>query len=414
MDDQNLKTIERLIEALKADAKDAQSVYDDGIYYLPRGLWVHGWLDFPGLTFARRSLQLDREQLRNGTRYPIQINRVAISIPGNPIAREGQDGLIRNSTSMLNDLDIRVSVPFRQHYSRQSVVAAGIAPKPTSTPPTRAFGESSLWGQNVLLFDRPLIIGRQSGIDWDISSFPAMRSPSGGDGAWDLPPNEDDTLDATMSYFERGGLMQGSARTHRTQIRADASAQRRRDASTPNNLPLQRQIVQAGEPLPFPGGWGAVSYETPARTIAYWDPQSSFPANAFKTKSPVQGGGAQLYGMATAIDQIGLDDYITGAARFPTAKPAPVSGMLGTRVRCRGAVESSWWWRPGIPLNLMLDTVTDAAVYELDVPLTLMPGDSVDVSIDAPASAFSAVDGYEPGLRYPIAVAFNGFTAIEG
>lgn len=415
--------IERLVEALKRESHEAGAVFDSGIWYAPRSLWTAGVLDVAGglapvpSSYETVEVQLDRSKLRNPGRHPIQINRLALSIIGNPFAQstevdmpQGAAGY-HNTMSALNDIRARVSVPFRQYYARNMPTVSSISPQPVGQPPVQRNGAgfenaSSLWGLSHLMFDRPLYIGKQTGLEWGLSSAMALRWPGGPD--INIPDVPDALLPVTMSWLEEGGLFAGSARSRRVDLRFDSSLGRLRLAAALTREDKQK-LVDSGQPIPLPGGFVAPAY-VGAQDIPFWDPASSYPPNMFKRQSPVRSGAAKILGMTMAIDQITLDDIAT--VSMTQTKMAQYSSMLGMRNRLSGGVDSTWWARQGIPTNLFMDTITNAAVYELDVPLTLVPGDSVNITIQVPGEAFASA-GVAAG-RYNIGVALNGFAAIEG
>jgi hypothetical protein len=128
--------------------------------------------------------------------------------------------------------------------------------------------------------------------------------------------------------------------------------------------------------------------------------------------------------MGVAINQIDYDDFAAADADglgFDTnlgMKFGPVSQRIGCRARMGAGVNTDWWWRPGAPLALVLDTITPALVYKLPEPITLSPGDTLSVEADVPGtnyfdSELASITG-ETDSRVQLGVSFNGYTAIEG
>ena len=117
--------------------------------------------------------------------------------------------------------------------------------------------------------------------------------------------------------------------------------------------------------------------------------------------------------MTSTIDQIAFDEELAPA--FPASVIAPVSTRIGSRVRLVGGPVNDYWWRPGAPMALTFDTTTPAAVYWLDEPITLMPGDALDVIAEVRTDSFASEDiNAAYAAMYQFGISFNGFTAING
>jgi hypothetical protein len=59
-----------------------------------------------------------------------------------------------------------------------------------------------------------------------------------------------------------------------------------------------------------------------------------------------------------------------------------------------------------------MDSITHAGVYKLPCPITLGPGDTLDVEMSLPAIDVSAQ--IENDVPFQYGIALNGFAAIEG
>lgn len=400
------------------DPKDATSA---GVWFEPRSLWcvknviLDDYAIGEGGSFGPTlTIPLQRNAFRNGTRFPFQVQRIAISAVGYPLARPDVLGMQAadnaagpanlNGTCALARVTFQVSSPFRQQWSRTVVSGNGLAPLPTYTPnvPAADSGKSSLFGLNSLMFDRPLIIPRNGAVEWSMSSLQGMRWAAGAGGtvsAFNLPSTD---LPMTMSYLEKGGLFCGSARSSRVNLRTNQSP----IAPVPGD--------DSGFPYALPPGF--VPMVGGSGNVPFWDPTSTFDASSFRTKNATKAGSTNIYGMTLAIDQTAFDTGVL--AQFTDGVVAPVSQRIGTRVRVVGGPATDYWWRPGAPAALVFDTITPAAVFQLDEPITLEPGDSLDVSLAVPAAS-SFVDGgvtvsQATAASYQFGVSFNGFAAITG
>jgi hypothetical protein len=432
MADSNIK---RLLDLMRMDV-DPNDAAKAGVWYEPRSLWcvkhvrlvdyIAGPL-FDGFTFAGPVLDvpLPRNCFRNGTKYPITVNRFAISGVGYPFAvadvpamqdenflPDGTPGPANlNSTSMINTLRFTIASPYRKTYSQTQNLAVGFSPRPTSDPST-GNPASSLFGMTTLKYDKPLVLPKNSQIEWDVSSLQGMQfvPQVGNEGSIEDPvsfPSAD--LPAVLSYLEQGGLFAGNARSRNMNIRTNLSG----------NVPVPGQD---GWPWALPPGFAPLGG---GATVPFWDSLSRFDTQSFREQNVTRAGSTHMYGMNALVDQLQYDsDVIGGHDGFPgflLAKMAPVSSRIGTRVRLVGGPSSDYWWTPGAPMALVMDTMTPALVYWLEEPITLLPGDALDVHAGVNTSAF--LPGEFAGLQgvqqmyageYQFGISFNGYTAIDG
>ena len=416
--------IKRLVDLMRSnvDPADAASA---GVWYEPRSLWLVKnvnlleYLPFGGEGGFGPSLtvQLPRNPFRNGTRFPITINRMAMSGVGYPFARPDVGAMQAatpgpadlNGTTVINTMRVTLASPYRTTFSMTPSLLTGLAPQPTSGPSLKntAFrGFSSLFGANGLRFDKPLILPKAGHIEWDVSSLQGLRfvPQPGNEGTrgiqTDLPLND---IPCVLSYLEKGGLFAGNSRSRNMMLRQSQGGV----APTPG---------EQGYPYALPPSFIA---PPSGAALPFWDPLSRFDTQMFRAANATRAGSTEIYGMTAAIDQFQFDADTIFNAGFPNAVVAPVSTRLGTRVRLVGGPASDWWWAPGAPMALVMDTQTPAAVYWLDEPITLMPGDALDVTVQVrvPGSFEDAVSGQIPtafALQNQFGISFNGFTAITG
>lgn len=402
---------------------DPQDAAAGGVWYEPRSLWyVKGITlseyEIPGATGPTDfgtglTVQLPRNPFRNGTRFPIQINRIAISAVGYPLARpdvaamqdESPGPADLNGTSVINRLKFNIAAPYRKNYTRTLAIGTGLTPRPTAEPPT-GDGTSSLWGTTTLRYDKPLIVPKNGYIEWDLSSIQGMRWLAGAGGtaaAFNLNAAD---MPLVMSYLEAavdsrgrtpGGVFPGNARSCASVIRTNLAT----TTPVPGN---------DGYPYLLPPGFGPST--AGGASVPFWDPQASFDGPTYRRQNVTRAGSTNCYGMTCAIDQRVFDAAVL--EEFPQAVIAPVSTRLGSRIRLLGMPSNSYWWTPGAPLALVLDTVTPAAVYWLDEPITLEPGDTFEISLTVPAPSPEAAFQSLYANAYQYGISLNGFTAISG
>jgi hypothetical protein len=418
--------IKRLMDLMRAEV-DPNDAAKAGVWYEPRSLWCVKNIDRAaylaltgdgyGAVGPVLTVQLPRNCFRNGSKYPVMINRFAISGVGYPFVRPdaeamqdeafpvgGFPGVANlNGTSVINTIRFTIASPYRQTFSQSPNLAAGFAPRPTSDPSVP--GASSLFGATTLRFDKPLVLPKNSQIEWDVSSLQGMQFVPvvGNEGSLtESTPLASAALPAVLSYLEAGGLFVGNSRSRDMLIRTNLSG----------NTPVPGED---GWPYALPPGFAALGG---GAQVPFWDPQARFDTQTFRSQNATRAGSTDIYGMTAAIDQIDFDDAVL--EDFPLAKMAPVSTRLGTRVRVVGGPTSDFWWTPGAPMALVMDTLTPALVYWLDEPITLLPGDTLDVSVGVNTGAFIGEGGLPPNAfqmnanTYQFGISFNGFTAIDG
>lgn len=368
----------------------------DGIIYEPRSIW-----DLQRAAAGETELVFDREHLMNGTRHPITLRRMAIS-PIGYILRRVSRGINAptaqnswNGLHLINELRIRITAPFRQHYSRYEIRLPGYQPRPRWPAPVAATYAaayaSCLLGTSRLDFDHPLVVPRTAGLEFSMTGY---LLPTGY-----APADPTTRSRASVLWQEAGGSFAGAGRYRAGQLVAEVN-------------PAVEFNPDSPVPLP-PDGMGANSgagFST--------DPWANghFTAADFKAQDDVRQGTAKLTGLAVHIDQIDYDAAIDAlGAPFAGWPVAPNCLRVGTRVRSE--VVGEWWWRPGAPMGLVLDTITPALVYELPEPITLGPGDSLNVRAELPGTVAvsnpeGGTDNVNPVIN--LGIAFNGEAAIEG
>ncbi len=383
----------------------------EGLLYEPRSLWsIANVVAGAGL----QTVRFDKRHFYNGERWPIEIRRMVLSGINYTLADTVDTGGAwaadvgaNESAAVINRMRIELSVPQRYHLnSKRRPLVASLAPRPRFGPEpgsTYATPPSSLWGQCYLNFDKPLILPRTATIEWNLSAYTPFASDDG-DSDQGVP------VQATMLWQEEGGLNPGSARSRRVQLQPYTG-----DLSQPD--PLDKWPYPAdGYGSGIPGAGAGVA------STDWWGGLSRFPAaggentpapvqpatnqGSFASQESTRAGSTRLLGMRTHIDQIAYDDaYIV---QNSGNQPSPLSTRIGTQVHTVNGGSNTEWWRPGAPLCLVLDTHTPASVFELAVPITLGPGEQLEVQIEVPAN--------HPTFQttYHLGVAFNGFAAIEG
>ncbi len=372
---------------------------NNGFWYQPASLWSIGYVD-ASANVASVRFNFKREHFRNPTRHPITLNRFAICGVNYPFTIQNIPATAQPSSAesaMFNKARIRIAAPYRRGYSRDEIPLASYSPRSTGWMSGNTLSDSSLFGVNYLRFDKPILLPRKSALEVALTGMVRMST------TWGAPfVFSNAARNGRFFFHESGGLFSGSSRQKGLTVH------------------------QGGNIAPIPDPYSGIPYSIPPDyAIAaeaginpiLWPPQSQMNARDYEQQEGTRSGSTETYGMGVFIDQIDWDDAAKasvlateGTAAGPLYQISMNASMLGCRARAKHAPgPNDWWWRPGAPLSLVLDTITSALVYDLPEPITLSEGETLDVTmvVDAAATA-GAASGYQVGIS------FNGWTAIEG
>jgi len=380
---------------------------EGGLWYQPASLWSVAYVDASAAVASVRA-NFNRQHFRNATRHPITLNRFAINGVNFPVdIMNIATATARNvaNSAMLNKAALRINAPFVKSYSREEINLANYSPRPTGWMSGATQSDSSLFGVNYLKFDQTILLPRKSALEVSLGGDIRKATNYFALGFNIFFGGVDTAEPRTGRFFfhESGGLFSGNSRQKELTVLNGA-----------NVVPLPDPY--SGIPFGLPDGYG-VPLEAGAGPINLWPPQSQMNARDYEQQEATRSGSTEVYGMGIFIDQIDWDD-VTKAAFLalqatppgPLYKIAMTTAMVGCRARAKHAPgPNDWWWRPGAPTCLVLDTITEALVYDLPEAITLGPGDTLDVSLKLPAAAAASA-----ATKYQVGISFNGFTAIEG
>lgn len=385
------------------DLSDVDIVRKTGVpvgptLFEPRVLWSVARVPVTSVDTAPQTVVMDRQHFFNGERYPVTIDRVLVS-PINYARKRYADptqaaGPAEGLNANTNILGIKVTLSARQRqsYSRRPVPLVSFGDTPTAPQAPYEDTEagtpglvSSYTGQVYRTFDKPLVIPRDTTIQFDLTAF---------DG--NTPVQAADLVKYQITFWEKYGIFGANARVHpeRPGILADA--------------------LNAGA-QPFGGVLSPVAL-VPSQNASsqLWPNGSSFPGRNFKRQSYSAEGAVEFIGMGVMIDQIDYD--FTNTTLVGSVANTPMA-MLAQRIGCRARLADSgsraWWWRPGAPLALVMPTITPALVYVLDEPITLTRGDRVEVELTIPPVTLDG-QGAAISRTDEVGVALSGYAAIEG
>lgn len=347
---------------------------------------------------------MSRENFRNGTRNPVVLDRMLLApvgytfndFPGlrtPPVAV----GDIDACAAVLERCKVLVTAPDRFGWSWRTNLIAGLC-------------EEQVHDQTMRVDPlRPYSAGLLNTLRWDFPEEHAMILPRGGALGIDLglvllqpgglQADEVENAYATIAWHEEYGIVGGDARTKRVPLRW-------------SNL--------APPMFPFFAADG-LGFNQPGQTGQLYPPESSFTSKDWRQQQQTQAGSTKVTGFSIAIDQIAWEDAIQDIAPPPPFAPfagQPLASLaLRLPVRMAGTTDGGSkmeWWRPNAPLALVMPSMTPAKVFRLMQPITLNPGDCLEVELETPGG-FQALPSDPPIFpTYQIGVSFTGYARIEG
>jgi hypothetical protein len=249
-------------------------------------------------------------------------------------------------------------------------------------------------------------------VEWELGGLPLAGR--GGGGGSQIPAAEANHPVVYRLFQESGGPFAGNTRGDGWARPPIATTATQAVFQQEEGFPFVQDPISQIEGVPAAvegGGGGAFMGDSwgLSRTVANGNINAVINGRSFKEQAPNRSGAAKLTGMRIMYNQITYDNSVT-IGTYGTDPPEVLSNRIGTRARNISGT-NEWFWRPGAPLSLVLDTITPALVYSLPRPITLGPGDTLDVEMNFPG-VLSAQ--YEEDVPFQIGVSLNGFAAIEG
>jgi hypothetical protein len=378
-----------------------------GLLYEPRAFWSVHQVDTANNPGGR--VILPREHFLNGEKYPINLTHLTFA-PINYTFREYENGAPSGPDNYHNCMaggfqsEILIGAPQRQSYARQVLRIPSWTARPRWEPQVRGTitpWASSLWNTTRWDFDHTMLIPEQGSMELQLSSITmpiGVQTPM-------APPNPQ----FSIAVYEGpqpgkpgpgGLLMPGNARLHpRSPLRY-----------------LAADIGATDTPPAFAGDGFGVSKSSPgaATTTQLWPPDQQLSAREYDAQNATQAGSTPVTGFGVHIDQIEYDDE-TINTDFVTANDQPITPLslrTGIRARMHNGGTGTWWWRPWAPLALVSPSMTPAQVYKFPVPITLGPGDNLEIELQTPGPINIGGNDIDP--LYQVGIGMCGYAAIEG
>lgn len=370
----------------------------------PRALWtvVRQQAAATEATKNTALVRVNKDHFRNTSRYPMVLThqlvcainylyRQYVATPVNDITD------VQNSMAIQNLVEVYISAPYSLHYT-QRLGPISLNPAEPRAMPSMRYSlaspfASSPFGISRWTFDKPLVLPSKVGVDFDLSG---MACPA--QFAVTVPNTR-----MTIAFDEASsGIFGGNNRmTEQPGVPTVGSGVSLLWGRQQSNLPFGAdQFGFTAAPQSF--------------TDQLWPPQLSFQANRYNRQNTNRGQSHNfLTGFGVLLDQINADVTLNGTAA-PTGgnQVAPLSTRIACRARTRNGGSGEWWWRPGAPLALVTPTITPAIVQKLAEPITLNPGEELEVEMQFPVGPTISDTDYRP--TYTIGMSFTGYAVIEG
>lgn len=361
----------------------------------PRVLWSSVEYSTLEATSRRPRERVDfraRDYL-NGEHYPITLRHVVLDAPAlfdtftpavpGPFTRQSR-------AAWLGNVELTFRVRGVSSLNRYYISPRGMSTVPTDepvAPATLAQVQTSrrLFNTYRWRFHQPMHLPADGVIEFDLGGLLAITGTTG-------------TSPTASIAFDQigGGFGNGSARTQRVPLSPTGPARL--------DFPVDAYSIANTPQPPLPPG------------IQAWPPTSRFNPRVFQAQNPNGAGSASVFsGFSVAIDQRSWDEAIVANVPLNSEGAVGAAGaILPVRARvARGNGGSgAYWWRDGAPLSLVCPTMTSAHVVELTRPITLEPGQSLEVEATMPRTTFFEEEPLN--TKYALCVAFAGDARIYG
>lgn len=402
-----------------------------GIIYEPRAVWSIEQVNNSDTPNGR--ITFPRNDFQNPGKYPIILTKLLLApvnytyirtVPGAPV-----DSLTYHvdGASALEVSEILINAPQRQNYSRRTIPLTSWPAEPRWLPTMRGVDldgqgpqqyPSSIWGVTRWDFDHTMIIPKLGTLEIGLSPFNVATQ--GAD------PDDLREVDFAIAVSEgpppgsdapgRVGNWPGNARLHqRSALRYGDGFSPLRTSGAGGLGTTGKGGPTAGQQAQITDPFGALAYGPgPLTTTQQWPPDQAFTAREYDAQNASEMGSTPVTGFGVHIDQIDYDDETINATgpSVPNSPISPLAFRVAARARMRNGGSGEWWWRQGAPLALVQPSITPALVYQLPQPITLAPGDTLDVELQVQRPVVIA--GNNIVQAYNVGLSFCGYAAIEG
>ena len=332
----------------------------------PRVFWSVGRIDTSAGTGRQpaNALPLPRRDFFNGSRWPITLRQLIVAPIGYQFARfdsgaaaTGPMDFANSAEGALNSAAVKISVPQGPQLIKEAFDTQLFAPEPRWEP-ARSLDvgllappyDSNLWGAYRWRFDAPMVMPARGAVEFGLGGVRALFG-AGTPVAY-----------GQVALEEPGGLLPGNQR-----------------------LSVRNPLAAVDPTATYP--WGTDGFAVNGVSFQTWNPATTMTPRLWKTQAVTAAGDAPVTGFAVHIDQLDWDqatiDDMVAIFAGGSGVVAPLGLSTPTRARTVDGGSHAWWWREGAPLALVTPTMTPGHVYTLPQPITLAPGDKLDVELIA-------------------------------
>ncbi len=385
-------------------AAEARQI-DHGLSFEPRAFWDVATVDAisPAAQGNEQLIVLNSANFYNAQRWPIVIDRITYAPINYLLKRYAKagggtpHGFFAASNIFLPRATMAVRL--RTAFSNEPMVVSMEATEPSygGGPPsmdTERFWSSN-FGHVYYKFPKVMELPQDANIQFDLSVFDGVTNA----GA-PAPVAHARWATAFHEYLHHD-LRLGGARVFGAPLAG---------ASATTQSPFGEVISPVAT---IPGN---------LTSSATFPPQHQPTPREFDAQSPVASNSieetriSRFYGISVAIDQIDYDDNAAAAllaAAGASFQPCMLAMRIAARARTRGGGTQAWWWREGAPLALVMPTITPASVIKLARPITIAPGDQLEVELRIPPQLPDATNVLAEAT-YSVGIGFNGHAVIAG
>lgn len=368
----------------------------EGLLYEPRAFWGVGYYDTRQVGGRPVGVvRLPRDFFLNGEKFPVTLIYACVAPVGYTFDLYNNTGAAsvantrNDGAAAVLDAQIVLSSPQRQHYMRVPGLLQAFPPEPRwengqeqTSAVVPAVQRSSPFNTYAWDFDAPMVLANRANLDFELSRYTLPGFMPGTNNVY-----------AYVGFHEIGStLFQGISRI--------------------DNFLVQAQQVVAGDQTLY--GADGFGFSAGGQGVGSWNPTQKFSAREFTAQSQSSEGSVPIVGFEVMLQQQEYDNLVIATAPALTVAPTTIASLgtrIGTRARMRQGGTGAFWWREGAPLALVSPHRTVAQVHELHKPITLDPGDSLEVELTMP---LAMVDGETTRDRITqVGVSLCGYAAIE-
>lgn len=316
--------------------------------YEPRALW--SLFTLTEATSSPVPLAYERTTLRNGTKRPMVLNRIT-----------ADNFTASGFTSLsLRNARIRLGIGQKYLFSREPMPVALLRQRKTTQPWIP--NSTGFPGFAYLRLDHPHIVPPSGSLDMHISASTALNGRS-----FSVAYHERSAEDDAGTSFGGAGIVSAPTAT----------------GALPTITGTGTAGANTGDPA-F-GGGGTPSGTDPV-------PAQGLVAANFLAARTNRAGSSLVEGFSVGVS-------VTGSTAVDLRE-------AGLSMRTVGYGSGEWWWTPAAPLTLVMDSLTPSSSYELPCPITLEPGQYLNLEV--------VYDNRQVGGINNLGVALNGYSEIDG